>query len=876
MKTDQLNDGLARAFFTEQHRIVFWYDPEQEFTADLADLDLPDVTLLNMQQESELAVKIRLENEDTSEKFLLYFPWSEPPVDKDWLLDIKLYSRSFFADRYSILFNELGLKRRAMREHLVQREAFLASKSRVAALQKYIEPDADEAAIDLAMMSATVRADIGDLPHILFALGQQASDQNTGLEADPPALTDFAKYKLMGSFAACLQTEIGYPASATQLTGSEPIKFGNILIRLLTTGFCESIKITPDWAKPHILETTRAQASSRALLSRWRDSNRYYTAFDQISAWVSEALGIENRLESIALNDLVQVATFEAAEQQIIRVIAEGVPTADIHELEHLAELIQLRRDGYWASKHHDDEKRRAYRTLYNALSASIGLFQLRQRHPDGFFYPNISEFYTAYEQELHLFDLHYRHYWYASRSTNAEVLKPLDQAVESCYSNGYIAHLAQSWGDLLAQEQKLHQWALPSVPRQQDFFADRVMPLLTKSTQQPRRVVVIISDAFRYEAATELTDRINQKRYSQASLSSQLGVVPSYTTLGMASLLPHESLRYAPDGSDDVLVDGLSSKGTAARSKILAQHGGKAFTAEEVQGWSKEQGREALKDTYLIYVYHNTVDAIGDDAATEADTFDAVQRASDELLALAQKVITQLNSSSLFITADHGFLFQQSKLEDADRSSITDKPDNTIKSKKRYVLGQQLPASSEVWSGNTKDTAGTVCDTQFWIPKGANRFHFVGGARFVHGGAMPQEIIVPVITVNQLRGERARSRTRTKVGVISASSNLRMTNNIANFEFLQTDAVDDSHLPITTAIGIFFEENLVSSEETLTFESTSQQHGDRIKQISLSLAGAEFDRSTDYFIVIRDKDLGTELNRYRVKIDLAFTDDFF
>jgi hypothetical protein len=32
--------------------------------------------------------------------------------------------------------------------------------------------------------------------------------------------------------------------------------------------------------------------------------------------------------------------------------------------------------------------------------------------------------------------------------------------------------------------------------------------------------------------------------------------VVPSYTTLGMASLLPHRELSYQP-GSDAVLVDG-------------------------------------------------------------------------------------------------------------------------------------------------------------------------------------------------------------------------------------------------------------------------------------------------------------------------------
>lgn len=50
----------------------------------------------------------------------------------------------------------------------------------------------------------------------------------------------------------------------------------------------------------------------------------------------------------------------------------------------------------------------------------------------------------------------------------------------------------------------------------------------------------------------------------------------------------------------------------------------------------------------------------------------------------------------------------------------------------------------------------------------------------------------------------------------------------------------------------------------------------DRLKQVRLSLAGSDFDRKKDYFLVIRDKDLNTELERYRVTIDLAFTDDFF
>jgi uncharacterized protein (TIGR02687 family) len=386
---------------------------------------------------------------------------------------------------------------------------------------------------------------------------------------------------------------------------------------------------------------------------------------------------------------------------------------------------------------------------------------------------------------------------------------------------------------------------------------------------------MVIISDAFRYEAAVELEQRVNEKRYSKATLTSQLGVVPSYTTLGMASLLPHNTLDYKND-TDDVLVDGMSSQGTLQRNKILESYEGMAITAETLRGWSRDEGRQALKDQYLIYVYHNVVDAIGDDAATENRTFQAVNDAIGELAELVRKAQMQFNTSTVIVTADHGFLFQQSKLEDADRTSLTEKPVDYIKSKKRYVVGQNLAEPKDALYGSTRVTAGTETDTKFWVPKGANRFHFVGGARFVHGGVMPQEIVVPILIAKALRGDDAAARTKSKVGVISAKSGLKMVNNIQSFDLLQTEAVDDQALPMTASIAIYDGNKMVSSEEVITFDSQSDAMTERVKKARLSLQGSDFNRNSDYFLIIKDKDLDTELERYKVTIDLAFTDDFF
>ncbi len=875
MNLNQLTEGLKKAFNEENHRIVFWYDPAQDFIEELASLQLDGVHVINMQGVSALAVKLKLELEDTEGRYLLYFPHAEPEIDRDWLLDIKLYSRSFYADRLSIIFNDLGLQQHSVRAHLGKREAFLGSKARIKTLQRWVQRDTDEAGLDLAMITSLVKAENCDVIHILFALSEQLVAADQGLEQNPELLDELDKYQLLPALMAALQSEMGYPSTPEELSGEQPFRFGHFLIRLLTTGFCESIANIPDWANELVIPSANARATSRSLLSRWRDSSRYYHSFDVISGWVAEALRIDQKLKGISLDNLEPVETFEAVEKQIILELTEALPMASVTSLAHFSAVIRSRVDSYWATRHKDDATRGKYRTVYTALSAAIELFSLQKSHDSGFHFATTEDLYKAYEKDLYRFDSAYRHYCEASLRAHVELLKPLDSTVESCYSNWYLDNLAKNWGDKLEGEGCLADWQIPGVANQYQFYRAQVEPILAKAKN--KRLVVIISDALRYEAAVELKDRINEKRYSEASLSSQLGVLPSYTTLGMASLLPHETFEYREGVSSDVFVDGQSTQGLASRNKVLAAHNGMAVNAEDVKRWSKDEGREALRGQQLVYIYHNIIDDRSDSGGpSEADTFKHVEDAIEDLTELTRKIIMHFNTTTVLVTADHGFLFQQSKLVDADRTALTDKPLNPLKSKKRYVIGHKLGAAKDAWCGSTRQTAGTQSDTEFWIPKGINRFHFVGGARFVHGGAMPQEIVVPILTVNLLRGAKAEKRTKRKVGVISAGSGLKMVTNIQKFDFMQTEAVTEQVLPVTVAIAIYDGSEKVSSEEVTTFESTTDSVIDRVKTISLSVAGSTFDRNRDYALVIKDKDLSTEIERYAITIDLAFTDDFF
>jgi len=111
MDNSQIENALTRLFDEEEHRIIFWNDPDQEFATTLGLLNLPEgVNILRLDQVGAFEAKARLEQDDPEGRYLVYTPTEEPDYEDDWLLDIRLYSRPFRADRASMILDELGLR----------------------------------------------------------------------------------------------------------------------------------------------------------------------------------------------------------------------------------------------------------------------------------------------------------------------------------------------------------------------------------------------------------------------------------------------------------------------------------------------------------------------------------------------------------------------------------------------------------------------------------------------------------------------------------------------------------------------------------------------------------------------------------------------
>ncbi|MBM4320878.1 MAG: BREX-1 system phosphatase PglZ type A, partial [Deltaproteobacteria bacterium] len=666
------------------------------------------------------------------------------------------------------------------------------------------------------------------------------------LDRPPTVWEQIEKFELDGPFWQMVKSSFGYQEDDPTLK--------NFLLRLFVTDFAHYLKgeVAPS-LRPLLLPGT-GWSNTVVYLAQWRDSSSKGSSYDRLSEEAANLLKFGEYLPCLELDRLLDVPTFLCVEKRIASCLKERVQaTAETINAGEVRAIASRRQAGHWATTLGPISAlvpRQVLHAVYDALVAAADYFALRKLHHSGLDQPDAASLYRVYESELFKFDQLYRRFCEAADQAEKEgwsILKPLRAELEKSYVNGYLPMLALAWGKFLEpQGGLLGKWQIGGVPNQQCFYDRHVLPWLNAG--ENRKAFVIISDAFRYEAAEELAAVLNGRYRLQADLTSQLGVMPSYTALGMASLLPHTTLAYKAGGSE-VLVDGKSSV-AGERDALLQLVGGMACKADDLMEKKKEDGREFVRDKRVVYIYHNRVDAIGDDSKTEGDAFLAVRQAIDELAALVVHIVNNLNGYYIIVTADHGFLFAETSPGEPDKSKLEEKPPGTLLSKKRYLLGRQLPGHPSVFHGKTDVTAGATGDMEFWIPKGTNRFHFSGGARFVHGGAMPQEIVVPVLTVKYVRGKSAQETKTKPVSVQVLGSNHRITTARHRFQLIQMEPVSDRIKAITLKIAVYQGEEPVTNVETVAFDSVSPSMDERKKWVNLVLKEREYDKKAQYLLV--------------------------
>ena len=139
----------------------------------------------------------------------------------------------------------------------------------------------------------------------------------------------------------------------------------------------------------------------------------------------------------------------------------------------------------------------------------------------------------------------------------------------------------------------------------------------------------------------------------------------------------------------------------------------------------------------------------------------------------------------------------------------------------------------------------------------------------------MPQEMVIPLVTITQLRGQQAAQSKVEKVSLQILGNRFKVTTPKYRFEFIQTEAVSLRRKAITVKVAIYEETRPITAIETLTFDSDSHNIGDRTKSILLTLGSGPFDKTTSYHLVLRDIETDAQVLSVPVVVDRSFDYDF-
>lgn len=817
----------------EKHRIVFWYDAKCELRASFEALDLEGVEKCEICN-NEYALKYRLLREAPQQKFLLYHEGPQPTDIENWLLDILLAHAEFKADQVSLYLSDLALGS-DLAETIRQHHSFFAEAKRKDRLKAMLEENDSAYNIRLKMLAVCVGSE-PRIDSIVEALLQALSKE------DERKFSLIQYCQLEAFLWELLQREYAYTAKTPSLL--------DFVFELFTSCYAMEVE-----GESHL------SADALVLLKRWKDSRSLADSFEQLSQRYADEFHIEQRIATQDIRDLVSVDYFRVIDEKITQEIKQALVQRSL-SAQDVVTWVRQRQTSRWYSE---------FQYHYQLLEAAAKFFQAS--NDTSLSMDSLVDGIQRYADKGYRLDLYYRQFIYAMmRLEDSTWAQDLYETIENIYVNDYVPTLNQYFQHYV---DKTTQWRAYPIVGQSQFFAHYVQPFLNKGN----KVCVIISDALRYEIGAELADLIAQENRMTAHIDPMLSALPSYTQLGMASLLPHRALEIMSNDTATVMVDAQSSQGRDNRHQILqtALNGrGSAYRYDEVINFNREELREVLRNNDVVYIYHNRIDAVGDKQISERQVFTAVHETLEAMLKLVKK-LTNASVSNILLTADHGFLYQHRDLDKSDYTEVDATGEKIWIKNRRYVIGKGLEDSPSLCKFSAQ-ALGLQGDYEVQIPKTVNRLRLQGsGSAFVHGGATLQEVVVPVLKINKGRQDDV---SLVDVDILSGASQVITLAQLA-VRFYQHTVVTPKCQPRYLRVGLYtLRGEVISDQHELVFDLTSENPRDREVQVQLMLT-QKADRANNQEVILRvdEKLPGTsqyrEYKSIRYTIRRTFSTDF-
>jgi len=838
MDLQTIQEKLNEEFRSSDRKLVFWYDDNAEFAEEIDSLKIENAKIYKLTGDNALYTKYFLECEDRENSYLIYAPFPKPADKENHLADMVYYSKQFYADRVSLLCADLHIPEK-YKDQLSQFTKFWRSNDRIERFAALGIENYNPETIEIGLLAVMAGVKVPSFEEVLKTV------IISGEYVENKYIIAFEKMGLLKCFWQLCEKYYGY--------NEEKPTLEKLVVTLLMTYTAHRFK--GDLPKPWQPFISYKKNDAAVFLSNLMNNMLYKDQFDMIAGQIAIKIKAAEYLKNVLVESYFECDTFEVFDINIIKHLASVLVSNAAPLTEDYKEVIKKR-----SSKKHFASK---YASYYHAIDKADKLITEIQKFSQDSA-KDADEVIKLYTTKWANIDKHYRGFYIAFDHIEPnDSLHELRNLVENIYTNSYLMKLSIIWADKL---EMISSFGQLSAQKQYDFYNRIVAPATKKEC-----TVVIISDGFRYECGMELHNRFKEKANTSSELQYMISVLPSYTRLGMAGLLPHKSITFT--AGHDVMVDGEPCFSSEQREKILRSYNPLSVvtTYSEVMSMNRESVRKLMTGQELIYIYHNQVDARGDHAATENEVFSAAKESISEIMNLIQKLTVDKSITNYIITADHGFIYKRDKLDESDKVNLPKQSGAYLN--KRFILTKEPLSIEGALSYSLEYLGSENKDVYVTVPRGVEIFKAPGGGQnYVHGGASLQEIIVPIIKVKTERYKKEVG----NVEVVLTSLSRKITNLITYLDFIQTENVSDTLQPIK--IKVFFETDSgekISDEEIIVADKKNASPEKRQFREKFTFRNRKYSKDEKYYLVMKDAMSDMEISRHEFIIDIAFADDF-
>ena len=830
MEIDEIENRINSIFDESYHRqIVFWYDENQEFVEDIESINLHNAKLHILKENNLIQTKYLVEFEDRQSNYLIYAPFAQPNDNDNYLADLVHYAVPFSADKIEMIAQSLNIPSEF--NHLLKKySSFWNAKSRVNAFNN-LNIQFSELNIIQAILAVLSNQKTLNFDYIVReVIINNFSEENK-------IIKNFEKYNILDDFWLLISKKFSYHDDNPSVP-----KFVRSLILNYTASLYQGP--TPKSWDEYLVEDKNNAA---IFISEFMNNANYSDYYDEIANMLESKLNITS-LGYSTIDSYVYCDSFERFDENIINHYVELLYETQSDLGSDFKNILEERKKTHFYKKYENNYEVLRFANLFISLINEFKRTELPEE---------VVEIINAYANKWVYLDSYYRKFYYFyDKLEDAGKFEDLRQLIENLYVNKFLSVINPKFTKKLA-EKPISEL---EISKQWKFYKQNI-PISVRK----HKTAVIISDAFRYGCAVELFAELEKDPTRTPEIKPMISSIPSYTTLGMACLLPNKEITYE---GETILVDGLNCRSTDERNNILNNYSNDvlAISYEEVDKLYVEQLKEKLRGINLVYIYHNKIDAIGDHAPTENEVFNAAQETIGDLKNLIKK-LSNLNYAHSFITADHGFIYKRDKLKEHDKVNLDSFSE---KRHKRFIISEEpLDIEGAVSIPMNYLNMGLYAN----VPIGADVFKAQGaGLNFVHGGASLEECIIPLLEVKASKD----SNKRPKVDLQLISTNNKITNYDVMLTFFQKENISQDVK--SRQVSIYFvddDNNKISSDVIIFANKNSDSAEDREFKEKFRLLQKQYDKSKNYYLIIRDLDDELEIERIPFTIDIAFQDGF-